>query len=213
MIPLICGFRKLDTERQYNNMNELIQIIKILEQDEVQELNKFIDTLTFSPCPIFNDKSEILSAGRTSTGLVLDDEVDITKKLHVKMNEGLDEYRRRVGKIHDIFSYYPIPGGVGTRSWRERIQILQYEKTQEYGFHHDAADNREMEQYHRQISVITYLTDGFDGGGTAFTHATLKPKPGYALIFPSNWTFPHAGEPVMRGCKRVAVTWYYAVQA
>jgi len=194
-------------------MNELIQLIKVIDSDILSELNSYIDTLTFSPCPIFNDKSEILSAGRTSTGLVLDDEVDITKKLHVKMNEGLDEYRRRVGKIHDIFSYYPIPGGVGTRSWRERIQILQYEKTQEYKFHHDAATNPEIQEYHRKISVITYLSDGFIGGGTAFPHATFKPKPGYAIIFPSNWCYPHAGEPVKEGRKRVAVTWWYVNQA
>tara|TARA_B100001115_G_scaffold50733_1_gene37511 strand:+ start:555 stop:908 length:354 start_codon:yes stop_codon:yes gene_type:complete len=115
-------------------------------------------------------------------------------------------------KIHNNFSYYPVPGGHQTRSWREGIQILQYEKTQEYKFHHDAAFNREQEEYHRQISVITYLSEGFKGGGTAFPHTTYKPKPGYALIFPSNWCYPHAGEPVEEGRKRVAVTWYYVVQ-
>jgi len=124
----------------------------------------------------------------------------------------LDEYKRRLVKIHNNFSYYPVPGGIDTRSWREGIQILQYEKSQEYKFHHDSAIRREQEQYHRQISVIVYLSEDFKGGGTSFIHTTYKPKPGYALIFPSNWCFPHAGEPVEEGRKRVAVTWYYVVQ-
>ena len=41
---------------------------------------------------------------------------------------------------------------------------------------------------------------------------TVKPEPGYALIFPSNWCYPHAGMPVTEGTKRVAVTWYYVKQ-
>ena len=52
-------------------------------------------------------------------------------------------------------------------------------------------------------------------GLTAFAcpASDLIPKPGYALIFPSNWCYPHAGEPVESGIKRVAVTWYYVNQA
>tara|TARA_R100001510_G_C7638624_1_gene196446 strand:+ start:1038 stop:1628 length:591 start_codon:yes stop_codon:yes gene_type:complete len=195
-------------------MNELIQIIKLIEPIEVDELNKHIDSLDFNRNSVFGDKGDtsIVDSIRTSTGTSLDDNHEITQKFHAKMNKGLDEYKRRVEKIHYNFSYYPIPGGERTRSWREGIQILQYEKTQEYKFHHDAAQRREQEEYHRKISVITYLTEDFKGGGTAFPHATYKPKPGYALIFPSNWCYPHAGEPVEDGVKRVAVTWYYVEQ-
>ena len=28
-------------------------------------------------------------------------------------------------------------------------------------------------------------------------------------MFPSNWCYPHSGQPVTEGKKRVAVTWYY----
>ena len=62
------------------------------------------------------------------------------------------------------------------------------------------------------ISGDLGLNEGFKGGGTSFLHSTFKPKSGYALIFPSNWCYPHAGEPVEDGVKRVAVTWYYVVQ-
>ena len=197
-------------------MNDLIQIIKLIDTEQVNEINNFIDTLPLTPNTVFGEGENgcnVDTSIRTSFGTSLDNYHPITQKFHSKMNEGLKEYKRRVEKIHSNFSYYPVPGGYDTTCWREEIQILQYEKTQEYKFHHDAATNPNIQEYHRKISVITYLSDGFEGGGTAFPHVTLKPKPGYALIFPSNWCYPHAGEPVKEGRKRVAVTWYYVNQA
>ena len=197
-------------------MNDLIQIIKLIDIEQVNEINNFIDTLSLAPNTVFGEgenECNVDTSIRTSFGTSLDNNHPITQKFHSKMNEGLEEYKRRVEKIHPSFSYYPVPSGYGTTCWREEIQILQYEKTQEYKFHHDAATNPNIQEYHRKISVITYLSDGFEGGGTAFPHVTFKPKPGYALIFPSNWCYPHAGEPVKEGRKRVAVTWYYVDQS
>ena len=196
-------------------MNDLIQVIKILDQDDVNKLNSHIDTLQFNQSLVFDtggDGVKVDNFTRTSTVAPLNDNDEITQEFHEKINRGLDEYKRRLVKIHNNFSYYPVPGGIDTRSWREGIQILQYEKSQEYKFHHDSAIRRVQEQYHRQISVIVYLSEDFKGGGTSFIHTTYKPKPGYALIFPSNWCFPHAGEPVEEGRKRVALTWYYVEQ-
>ena len=192
-------------------MNDLIQIIKILEPSELKDLNQFIDTLKFGRNQVFGTKGDevVDSSIRTSTGTSLVDSHELTINFHNKINLGLDEYKRRVQNIHHNFSFYPVPGGCGTKSWREGIQILQYEKSQEYKFHHDAATRQEQKEYHRKISVIVYLNDGFKGGGTSFVHKTYKPQPGYALIFPSNWCYPHAGQVVEEGRKRVAVTWYY----
>ena len=195
-------------------MNDLIQIIKILEPSELKDLNQFIDTLKFGKNQVFGTKGDevVDSSIRTSTGTSLVDSHELTINFHNKINLGLDEYKKRVQNIHSNFSYYPVPGGYDTKSWREGIQILQYEKSQEYKFHHDAATRQEQKEYHRKISVIVYLNDGFEGGGTSFVHKTYKPQPGYALIFPSNWCYPHAGQVVEEGRKRVAVTWYYVDQ-
>ena len=194
-------------------MNELIQIIKVLESNEVEELNNHIDTLKLSKSTVFGEGKTVASSNmRTSTGDTLLEEHEITKNFHNKINLGLDEYKRRLIGIHENFQYYPVPGGYNTYSWRESIQVLQYEKNQEYKFHHDTADYKEKIEFYRTISVIVYLTDDFKGGGTSFAHTSFKPEPGYALIFPSNWCFPHAGEPVTEGIKRVAVTWYYVKQ-
>ena len=190
-------------------MNNLIQVIKVLESDEVKKLNEFIDTLDFKQNTLMGSSDFIDDKMRSSTGSFLDDDHELTKSFHLKINQALDEYKRRLINIHENFQYYPVPGGYDTHSWREGIQVLQYEKNQEYKFHHDAADHKERKEFYRTISVIVYLTDDFKGGGTLFPHNSFKPKPGYALIFPSNWCYPHAGEPVTEGIKRVAVTWYY----
>tara|TARA_B100000508_G_C11343804_1_gene220528 strand:+ start:62 stop:649 length:588 start_codon:yes stop_codon:yes gene_type:complete len=191
-------------------MNELIQVIKVLEPNEVDELNSHIDTLNFKPNTVFGDNgSNSITPDRTSTGATMNDDHELIKSFHLKINQALDEYKRRLIDIHENFQYYPVPGGYDTHSWREGIQVLQYEKNQEYKFHHDVADYKEKREFYRTISVIVYLTDDFKGGGTLFPHMRYKPKPGYALIFPSNWCYPHAGEPVIEGIKRIAVTWYY----
>ena len=194
-------------------MNDLIQVMKILDQDEVQELNSYVDNLQFQKSTVFSsDKTQDPKSNsrlRSSTGCTLQEDHELIKNFHLKLNAGLDNYKKKVEKINHNFSYYPVPGGVDTKSWRESIQVLQYEKNQEYKFHHDTANHQEKQEFYRTISVIVYLTNDFKGGGTSFPHITYKPNPGYALIFPSNWCYPHAGELVTEGIKRVAVTWYY----
>ena len=192
-------------------MLDLIQTIEILSPKEVKDLNEYIDTLEFRTNAVFDQGDNCVTRQdvRNSTGCTLNEDSYLTKNLHLKMNSALDEYKDRVSKINDIFKLYPVIGGYDTKSWREGIQILDYIENQKYDFHHDVADDRERQEFHRTISIILYLTNDFECGRTLFTHKEFKPLPGHALIFPSNWCFPHCGETVTSGKKRVAVTWYY----
>ena len=191
-------------------MHDLIQIIEILSSEVVKKLNEYIDTLTFQPNTVFGEgeKATARTEVRSSTGCILSEDETFTKNLHLKMNAALEEYKDRVSKINVTFEHFPVPGGYDTNSWREAIQILDYREGQKYNMHHDTADLRRQE-YYRTISIILYLNNDFEGGNTVFSHKKYKPLPGQALIFPSNWCYPHAGEPVTSGKKRVAVTWYY----
>ena len=193
-------------------MNDLIQVIKVLDDKDLKIINDHIDTLDFISSTVFTTggKSKISKHWRTSTGTALNDADDVTNLFHEKINAALVEYKERVSLISPNFKCYPVPGGYETDSYREDIQIIEYSPDQEYKFHHDAATNSKIKEYHRKISVIVYLTDKFTGGHTAFPHCKYRPEPGHGLIFPSNWCYPHAGEPVLEGKKRVAVTWYYA---
>ena len=103
-------------------MDNLIQVIKVLESNEVEELNNYIDTFKFEKNTVFNEsKTENPRFDpniRTSTGTSLVETHELTINFHHKINLGLDEYKRRVQNIHSNFSYYPVPGGYNTYSWR-----------------------------------------------------------------------------------------------
>lgn len=192
-------------------MNDLIQIIKILDENELKIINSYIDELTFQENTVFDKdgSSKIDTSVRSSLGSSMNEEHEATKLLHQRINESLITYKEKVIQINEMFQYYPVPGGYSTTCYRESIQVLEYHPDQEYKFHHDSSNNPNSKEYHRHISVVVYLNDDFSGGGTQFPHETYKPLPGYGLIFPSNWCYPHSGQKVLKGKKRVAVTWYY----
>ena len=195
-------------------MKDLIQTIKVLEENELKLVNNYIDTLQFSESLVFSNQKnlKIDISTRSSLGVQLDENHEVTKIIHEKINESLLEYRKRLIQINRIFEYYPVPGGYYTSSNREGIQALEYYKNQEYKFHHDTANDISIKEYNRIISVVLYLNNEFEGGGTEFSHQVYKPSPGYGLFFPSNWCFPHSGQKVLRGKKRVVVTWYYVIE-
>ena len=194
-------------------MNDLIRVIKILDERDLEIINKHIDTLSLFQSGVFNYDSntgtEVRDDVRTSTSTTLDENQEATRLLHSRINSGIEEYSKQIINYHVNFSHYPAPCGLDTTCWREGIQILQYVDGQQYVFHHDCATDPKIREYERKTSVIVYLNDDFVGGNTAFPHKEYKPNAGEALIFPSNWCYPHAGTPVTNGTKRVAVTWYY----
>lgn len=196
-------------------MNDLIQIVKVLNDDDLKIINDHIDNLFFSECRVFDKHGKLVvdTSIRSSLGANLNDSHDETMLLHKRINDALVVYRKNISKISSRFNGYPVPSGCNTTSHRETIQILEYGKNQQYRFHHDEGSDPNVKEYYRKISVIVYLSENFTGGNTVFPHKSFKPKPGYALIFPSNWCYPHSGEHVTDGKKRIAVTWYYCNQA
>ena len=208
-------------------MNDLIQTIKILDSNELKIINDYIDTLKFEDCKVFgaNGENYVNPNMRSSSGLTMpeyetifigghpivgDKSNTVTSLLHKCINRGLEIYYAKVKRIHPNFGYYPVPCGIATKCWREGIQVLEYQPGQKYNFHHDAATDKKLKEYERKLSIILYLNDGFEGGGTEFIkNQVLKPEPGHAIMFPSNWCYPHSGQEVISGKKRIAVTWYY----
>ena len=195
-------------------MHQLIQELKFFNDEELKYLNEKIDQMEFGGCPVgFTDGKtgdpRIEKSIRSSTGLYLQDDSEVANIIHERMNEVLLSYRDNLISEHEVFNCYPVPGGKDTTSHREVIQILDYVKDQEFVFHVDESSMIGAKEFHRKISIIIYLSEGFEGGYTEFVHKKYKPASGYGLIFPSNWCFPHSGTKVTSGKKRVAVTWYY----
>lgn len=83
--------------------------------------------------------------------------------------------------------------------------VLKYETG---GFFNEHVDAHVVET--RVVSCSFALNDGFDGGEFAFFGQQVKYKvpKGAALLFPSNFLYPHAVLPVTKGTRYSVVTWF-----
>ncbi len=105
----------------------------------------------------------------------------------------------------------------------EGLQVLSYEKGNEYRPHFDWFDpalpgpRKHLERGGQRLAtVIMYLSDVEQGGGTSFPNIGLQvqPRKGSAVFFANTDAYGtpeqrslHAGEPVEKGVKVIATKW------
>ena len=79
------------------------------------------------------------------------------------------------------------------------------DKAQEYKEHVDMSTDREP----RLLTCSLILNDNYDGGDFTFFEGeyTIPKKSCSAIVFPSNFCFPHAITPVSNGDRHVIITW------
>jgi predicted 2-oxoglutarate/Fe(II)-dependent dioxygenase YbiX len=85
----------------------------------------------------------------------------------------------------------------------EEPQVVRYRSGGHYHAHTDA----DQDLAFRYFTVICYLNDDFQGGGTSFPSLryVTAPRRGRAIVFPSRYI--HSAEPVVAGEKYVCVSW------
>jgi predicted 2-oxoglutarate/Fe(II)-dependent dioxygenase YbiX len=101
--------------------------------------------------------------------------------------------------------------------YAEPCTILRYRTGQFYKRHIDnlLLANRFQEVQQgiptRDISVVGYLNDDFEGGETYFDRQDVKvqPKAGAVLLFPAYFTHPHASLPIVKGEKYAFTSWLF----
>lgn len=94
----------------------------------------------------------------------------------------------------------------------EPAQILHYPLNGKYDTHNDCeifVDGNLKRSANRDISVICFLNDDYEGGELEFTLLGLKitPKRGMIITFPSYFEFTHRVHPVTRGDRFSVVAW------
>ena len=193
-------------------MNDFIQVINALTSKEVEKVLSLIDHNAFHATTIFSEEGEIVNTSvRSNSRICINDETsEIAKIIHNGMNNALIEYHKQISIANPRFSQFPVPTADYTKCWRECIQLLKYNVGEHYGWHYDQAYKKEDHEYYRTISIVLYLQNAERGGRTLFSNRGYKPEAGQALIFPSNWCYPHESERVEKGTKIVATTWYYS---
>lgn len=105
---------------------------------------------------------------------------------------------------------------VKVRDW-EPLQLLHYGEGGHYIPHVDAetlySDDDGLELWEktldRDISVVYFINDDFDGGELFFPNLDLliKPEAGTLVCFPSDHNYIHGVQPVTAGRRYSVVTW------
>jgi predicted 2-oxoglutarate/Fe(II)-dependent dioxygenase YbiX len=99
----------------------------------------------------------------------------------------------------------------------EPLQVLHYGVGGHYIPHVDAEtlykDDGGLEMWEktldRDLSIVYFLNDDFEGGELVFAplHLVIKPRAGTLVCFPSDHNFIHGVNPVTDGHRYTAVTW------
>jgi|TARA_A100000171_G_scaffold52159_1_gene69315 Rps23 Pro-64 3,4-dihydroxylase Tpa1-like proline 4-hydroxylase len=86
------------------------------------------------------------------------------------------------------------------------MQALRYGIGGHYQFHVDDGPT-----FNRKYSCILMLNNDFEGGNLCFNLdgkiIKMETKPGHVVIWPSNFMFPHAVEPLTKGVRYSVVSW------
>jgi Rps23 Pro-64 3,4-dihydroxylase Tpa1-like proline 4-hydroxylase len=106
--------------------------------------------------------------------------------------------------------------GVAIKNYNEKFKqakiqgdsgytLLRYQEGEFYSEHTD-----HFLQAPRIVSCSFILNDGFEGGEFGFFNRELvyKPPKGSALMFPSNFMYPHEVMPVTRYVRYSIITWF-----
>ena len=175
----------------------------VLSDSECDELAAFThDRLTRSPVIEGNDGSMQTHPHRTSTGAMC--------------QRGETALIARIEQRLAALLHWPVDHGEG-------LQVLNYGIGDEYRPHFDWFDTAQagprthMEKGGQRVgTIIMYLSDVEQGGGTTFPHIGLEvsPRKGCAVFFtnvdpdglPDQLTL-HAGAPVRQGGKLIATKW------
>jgi len=181
----------------------IVLLGNLLSREECDALIDYGRTrLERSPVVSDTDGKTEVHAHRTSRGAML--------------QRGETELVTRIEARLAAVTRWPVENGEG-------LQMLQYEKGNEYRPHYDWFDatlpgpRRHLERGGQRVgTIVMYLSDVDEGGGTSFPNIGLQvqPKKGSAVFFANTDAYRrpdpqtlHAGEPVSKGVKYIATKW------
>jgi len=101
-----------------------------------------------------------------------------------------------------------------TFDWFEQPQLLKYNPGGFYSWHADSENYDHdkkvfLRAVDRDISLLLYLDEDYEGGEILFTNFDykVKPRPGMLIYFPSDNRYVHTALAVTRGTRHVIVSW------
>jgi predicted 2-oxoglutarate/Fe(II)-dependent dioxygenase YbiX len=125
--------------------------------------------------------------------------IEKNKDLRLKLDQDIFEASSKcITEYNNKFPHCKIEEDSG-------YELLKYDQGEFYTEHTDSFKARP-----RAISCSFILNDDFEGGEFAFFNQELKYKlnKGDALMFPSNFMYPHEIMPVTKGTRFSIITWF-----
>jgi len=127
----------------------------------------------------------------------------------------IDDIREGLVQLmRDAFPRFANRFGHRHLSWLEQPVFLAYGPGGRYLTHADseawsAEEARWRKVVDRDLSLLIYLDQGFEGGALSFPRFgyRLKPTTGMLVMFPSDARYAHGAEPVTRGRRHVLACW------
>jgi predicted 2-oxoglutarate/Fe(II)-dependent dioxygenase YbiX len=156
-------------------------------------------------------KLKVVDAMRSTADNVVSVESENRRTESVSINEIAGEI---LSIFIDIYTQRLAPFYGVKFEWFERPQILRYRAGGRYDPHADADDldpitKQWMRVHDRDISVLLYLNDNYEGGKLSFESLgfSIQPKAGMLIAFPSDHRYLHAAKPTTAGIRYVIVSW------
>lgn len=116
--------------------------------------------------------------------------------------------------VRRAFAEHIVPRTGQSIEWFEQPEVLRYEPGGYYLHHSDAyylvlEERAWRKAVDRDISLLLYLNDGFEGGELDFKRLfyRLRPKTGMLVWFPSDVRYEHMAMPVVSGRRYCLVSW------
>jgi len=147
----------------------------------------------------------------SDTKIVVDKKVrNVTETLIFRNEKSMTEIHWcnfLLSRIRGLVQMYCNMHGVKDKPQHmEDISLLRYEKGGYYNIHTDASAVNP-----RQLSIIIFLNNDYKGGALEFNFHNqsfkIEPGAGKAIIWPSNFLFPHTALTVEEGVRYALVSW------
>ncbi len=125
----------------------------------------------------------------------------ISPKFEDFVFKGVDLILEKYGETHPNFK-----AGLSCEDTGYEHLLYKGEEKGEYKEHIDAS-----ELIPRVLSCSFLLNDNYEGGEFSFFNKTysVQGRKGDAVVFPSNFCFPHAILPVTKGDRHAIITWIH----
>jgi len=193
-------------------MNLLSNILiepQVLTPEALQELQDHARKSSTTDLSVF-DPDKTNETGETSW--IVDKDIRDTQIIEFgPLFPKIEELFKNIVK-HIINPFY------GIEVWDSEVpQFLKYGVGGHYKPHIDGrsiwfapnGDKIWRKSTDRDLSLVLYLNDDFEGGEFLFPdlHIQVKPKPGLLVCFPSDQNYLHGVAPVKEGTRYSIVTW------